>query len=105
MKNYKRRTNKNKRNWKMGGWLGLSLAVITVLYLGQVNMIATSGLSMRSQALALERLQTHNHELEMVTRDLETLPNLAAAGERLQLVPTESLEYARGGLSGEVARR
>ena len=89
----------------MGGWLGLSLAVATILYLAQVNIIATSGLSTRTKALAIERLETHNHELEMSARDLETLPNLAAAGQRLQLVPTEDMLYATSGETSTVARR
>lgn len=94
MNSYKRRTYRRKRHWKMGGSLGLAIVVATVLYLGQVNVIATSGMVMRSRALELERYLTHNRELEIAARDLETLPNLAAVGERLRFVPTDHVEYA-----------
>ena len=104
MKTYKRRKYRS-RNWKMGGSLGLAIMVAMVLYLGQVNVIATSGMVMRTRALELERFLTHNHELEIAARDLETLPNLAAAGERLRFVPTDKVEYGAVGDSQAVARR
>lgn len=88
----------------MGGWLGLSLMVATVLYLGQVNMIATSGLAARKGALELESLQTHNHELQMAARDLESLPNLSDASQKLQLIQLQNLQYA-GNTNGQVVAR
>lgn len=105
MNSYKRRTYRRQRHWKMGGSLGLAIIVATVLYLGQVNVIATSGMVKRARAFELERLITHNRELEIAARDLETLPNLAAVGERLRFVSTNHVEYAAVEEMKAVARR
>lgn len=104
MTSYKRRKQKLK-SWKMGGWLGLSLVVVTVLYLGQVNMIATSGMATRRQALELEKLFTHNRELELAARALETLPNLSETSQRLQFIKLQNVKYLSSNNGGQVVAR
>lgn len=78
--------------------LGLGL-----LYVNQVNTVATSGLAIQDLERKASQLEQANQDLELQAAALRSLPTVEQSSKDLQLVVRAKIEYLPG-LEATVAR-
>jgi len=84
--------------------LSLTILVFGVLYLIQINFLATRGYVMKDLEKRIEVAERENSALQMKILEAQGLGNLQAKIDALGLVRSERIEYITGKEAGLAAR-
>ena len=76
-------------------WLLISCVVFGLAYFWQVNSVANSGFKIRDLEKQISSLKDYNQQLELQVATAQSLENLNAKIQKLNMVNPDKVEYLR----------
>lgn len=80
------------------------ICFVGVGYLYYINQTATGGFDIKGLEKRIENVQKENKRLEIEVANLQSLSNIEAAGQAMQLVASEHIDYLEAGTSAVAVR-
>ncbi|MDD4607090.1 MAG: hypothetical protein PHS07_01980 [Patescibacteria group bacterium] len=73
--------------------IGMASLILFVVYLMQVNFLATAGFKIQELKQDIQKLETNNQQLELQAMNLQSISRVKTISQELKMVSLENVDY------------